>query len=92
MTKTLTLPLQTEGPFRFEIEPNDPDADVKEDAVVEVEFRGQVVQLQSSDSDGYRNEARYSWSVRIIDPGKGFRDGTIDVVMPAPPSDEIGSA
>jgi diaminopimelate epimerase len=85
----LTLPLQVHGPFRFDLEPNDPASQVKEDAVVEVTFRGQIVQFQSSDSGDYRNEARYSWSVRVIDPGKGFREGPISIVMDAPPSDEI---
>ena len=85
----LSLPLQTNGPFRFELEPNDDGADIKENAIVDVTFRGQIIQLQSSDSGGYRNEARYSWSVRIVDPGKGFKEGVFNIVMDAPPSDEI---
>ena len=86
----LSLPLQTQGPFRFELEPNDDGADIKENAIVDVTFRGQIIQLQSNDSGGYRNEARYSWSVRIVDPGKGFKEGVFNIVMDAPPSDEIG--
>ena len=84
----LTMPLQTQGPFRFNIEPNDPNADVKESAIVEVTFRGQAVQLQSSDGDGYRNEARYTWSVKIIDPGKGFKKGNKVEILPALNSSE----
>ena len=68
--KDLTLPLQTEGPFQFTL-PND------EDAIVEVTFVGQVVQLKSSDGDGFRNEARYTWSTKLITAGKGFRKGEI---------------
>ena len=67
--KDTTLPLQTEGPFRFELD----GPGVEEPATVELTFRGQVQQLKSSDGDGYRNEARYSWSTRIITPGKGFK-------------------
>ena len=34
-----------------------------ENCVVEVTFVGQIVQLKSSsDGDGYRNEARYTWT------------------------------
>ena len=84
----LTMPLQTQGPFRFNIEPNDSNADVKENAIVEVTFRGQAVQLQSSDGDGYRNEARYTWSVKIIDPGKGFKKGNKVEILPALNSSE----
>ena len=46
----LSLPLQTNGPFRFELEPNDDGADIKENAIVDVTFRGQIIQIQSSDS------------------------------------------
>ena len=67
--KDTTLPLQTEGPFRFDLD----GPGVEEPATVELTFRGQVQQLKSSDGDGYRNEARYSWSTRIITPGKGFK-------------------
>ena len=84
----LTMPLQTQGPFRFNIEPNDSTASVKEDAIVEVTFRGQAVQLQSSDGDGYRNEARYTWNVKIIDPGKGFKKGNKLEILPALNSSE----
>jgi len=68
----LTLPLQVNGPFQFTLSPKNP-GDSEEDAVIEVTFVGQVVQLKSSDGDGYRNEARYSWNTKIISPGKGFR-------------------
>ena len=64
----LTLPLQTEGPFQFTLN-ND------ENAIVEVTFVGQIVQLKSSNGDGFRNEARYTWSTRLITSGKGFRKG-----------------
>ena len=84
--RDLQLPLQTESPFRFELEPNDSNASVKEDAVVEVTFNGQIVQLKSGEGDGYRNEARYTWSVKIIDPGKGFKKGAIKVKLDAPSS------
>ena len=60
----------------------------KRTAIVEVTFRGQVVQLQSSDGDGYRNEARYTWSVKIIDPGKGFKKGNKVEILPALNSSE----
>ena len=70
----LTLPLERNGPFRFTITPKDPP-DVAEDAIIEVEFKGQIVQLKSSDGDGYRNEARYYWSTTIVHPGKGFNEG-----------------
>ena len=72
--KDTTLPLQTEGPFRFELNPQRGGSN-EENAIVELTFRGQVQQLKSSDGDGYRNEARYTWSTRIITPGKGFRKG-----------------
>ena len=72
--KDTTLPLQTNGPFRFTISPKNA-GDSNENAVLELKFIGQVVQLKSSDGDGYRNEARYTWSTRIITPGKGFRKG-----------------
>ena len=83
--KDTTLPLQTEGPFRFTLTPQRGG----EDATVELTFVGQVQQLKSSDGDGYRNEARYSWSTRIITPGKGFRKGetykeTLDGVAGGP--------
>ena len=68
----LSLPLQVHGPFRFDIGHNADESDAFENAVVEVTFRGQIVQFQSEDSGAYRNEARYSWSVNI-DSGKGFR-------------------
>ena len=71
--KDTSLPLQTQGPFRFNLD----GADVEEAAVVEVTFVGQVVQLKSSDGDGFRNEARYTWSTRIITPGKGYRKGQV---------------
>jgi hypothetical protein len=83
--KDTTLPLQTEGPFRFDLD----GPGIDEKAVVELTFTGQVQQLKSSDGDGYRNEARYSWSTRIITPGKGFKKGqtykkTLDGVAGGP--------
>ena len=68
----LTLPLQTDGPWRFTLE----ESSATEEAIVEVTFLGQVVQKQSSDSGNYRNEAEYTYSVKIIDPGKGYSAGT----------------
>lgn len=85
----LSLPLQVHGPFRFDIGHNADESDAFENAVVEVTFRGQIVQFQSQDSGKYRNEARYSWSVRVIDSGKGFKTGTVTEILVAPPSDEI---
>ena len=73
--KDIFLPLQTEGPFRFTIGGQDPD--IEEPAIVEVEFKGQVVQLKSDDGDGFRNEARYTRDVRLISAGKGFKRGQI---------------
>ena len=72
--KDTTLPLQVNGPFRFTLTPQNP-GNSEGDAVVEVTFVGQIVQLKSSDGDGFRNEARYTWSTQIITPGKGFRKG-----------------
>tara|TARA_Y100000401_G_scaffold114958_1_gene117804 strand:+ start:1083 stop:3848 length:2766 start_codon:yes stop_codon:yes gene_type:complete len=84
----LTLPLQTNGPFRFTITPpGGTTGTANESAIVDVTFRGQIVQLQSSDSGGYRNEARYSWSVRVINPGKGFNTGTFTETLSAPTGD-----
>ena len=74
--KDTSLPLQTEGPFRFELGTAGQNG-VIETATVEVTFRGQVEQLKSSGGDGYRNEARYSWSTQIITPGKGYRNGQV---------------
>ena len=88
----LSLPLQTNGPFRFEAEPNDDGLDIKENLIVDVTFRGQIIQLQSSDSGEWYQERSadvQAWSVRIVDPGKGFKEGVFNIVMDAPPSDEI---
>ena len=74
--RDLTLPLQINGPFQFTLSPQNGGGSA-EDAVIEVTFTGQVVQLKSSDGDGYRNEARYSWSTKIISPGKGFRKNEV---------------
>ena len=77
--RDLSLPLQKQSPFRMTIPP--PDGNhygPKEDAVIEVSFTGQIVQLDSDDGDGYRNEARYSYSVKIVSGGKGFTDENID--------------
>ena len=72
----LTLPLQTEGPFTFDITPKT-STGTREDAQIEVRFVGQVVQLKSEDGDGFRNEARYSYYPTIVTPGKGFRKGEV---------------
>ena len=72
-TDTL-LPLQTDGPWLFELGIEGENG-ITEVAEVEVEFRGQVVQLKSGEGDGYRNEARYSWSTQIITEGKGYKEG-----------------
>jgi len=69
----LTLPLQQSSPFIFNLS----GSGVTEQAIVRVNFVGQVVQLKSSDGDGYRNEARYTYTVGIIDPGKGYRKNQI---------------
>jgi hypothetical protein len=74
--KDTTLPLQTEGPFVFELG-NQGQNGIQEVAQIELTFVGQVVQLKSSDGDGYRNEARYSWSTQIITPGKGYKKGQV---------------
>lgn len=71
--RDLTLPLQTESPFIYELQ----GPGVVEAAVVEVNYVGQVVQLKSSDGDGFRNEARYTWSTRLITPGKGYSKGQV---------------
>ena len=65
----------TRGPFRVYFNTSKSRYYSAEDAIVEVTFIGQVVQLKSSDGDGFRNEARYTWSTKIITPGKGFRKG-----------------
>ena len=67
------LPLNGES-YRFSL---DGGPGITEAAVVEVTFRGQVVQLKSSDGDGFRNEARYTWSTKIINPGKGYQVGQV---------------
>ena len=72
----LTLPLQVNSPFRFTESPQNPGG-TAEDAIFEVSFVGQVVQLKSDDGDGFRNEARYTWTTKIISPGKGFRKGEV---------------
>ena len=72
--RDLTLPLQREGPFKFELGTAGQDG-IEEVAEVEVTYTGQVVQLKSDDGDGFRNEARYSWSTQIITPGKGYKKG-----------------
>jgi hypothetical protein len=82
-----TLPLQVNGPFRFSITPRNGGADA-ENAIIEVTFVGQVVQLKSSDGDGFRNEARYTWSTQIIYPGKGFKKG--DKYKETKTSQELG--
>ena len=69
----LTLPLQTQGPFQFTETPQGGG----EPAIFEVTFVGQIVQLKSSDGDGFRNEARYTWSTKLITPGKGFKKGEV---------------
>ncbi|MAL83367.1 MAG: hypothetical protein CMF11_03310 [Idiomarina sp.] len=84
----LTLPLQTQGPFTFTVAPQGGTTGLaNQSATIEVTFRGQIVQLQSQDSGSYRNEARYSWSVRIINAGKGFQKGTVTETLTAPTGD-----
>ena len=50
---------------------------VTEPAIVEVTFTGQISQLKSDDGDGYRNEARYSWTTKLITTGKGYETGQV---------------
>ena len=59
------------GPFQLDITSSDVSG-VTEKAVIEVEFFGQIVQRQLNSGE-YKNEARYSPTVRIISSGKGFR-------------------
>ena len=33
--------------------------------------------IKVHDGDGFRNEARYTWTTKIISPGKGFRKGEV---------------
>ena len=63
----------------LDLEPNDPKAKEQEDAKVKVTFRTKLVQLKSSDGDGYRNEYRLDGEpdVEIITSGKGFKKGEI---------------
>jgi hypothetical protein len=68
--KDLSLPLQTNSPF---ILSQNPSGGGGEPLIFEINFTGQVVQLKSDDGDGYRNEARYSYDVSIVSPGKGFQ-------------------
>jgi len=72
--KDLTLPLQNNSPFQVTL---DTPSGVTEPAIVEINFIGQIVQLKSNDGDGYRNEARYTYSAEIIDPGKGYKKGQV---------------
>ena len=74
--KDLTLPLQLNGPFEFDLGSVGQDG-IEEVAKIEVTFVGQVVQLKSDDGDGYRNEARYNWSTQIITPGKGYKKNQV---------------
>ena len=68
MTKTYH-PLQTQGPFQFT---DSPKVVYKKLLFLKLTFVGQIVQLKSSDGDGFRNEARYTWSTKLITPGKGL--------------------
>ena len=63
----LSLPLQVQSPFRVNI-PSDPGG---EDAVVEVSFVGQIVQVKEKDE--YENQARYTYTAKLISEGKGFK-------------------
>ena len=67
----LDLPLNDQ-PWRFTI------ADGDEAAVVDVIFNGYTTQLNSSDGDGTRVEARYPTpTAKLISGGKGFKEGQI---------------
>ena len=67
----LDLPLNDQ-PWRFTI------ADGDEAAVVDVIFNGYTKQLNSSDGDGTRVEARYPTpTAKLISGGKGFKEGQI---------------
>ena len=68
----VSLPLNGRS-FQFSLD----GPGVTEAAIVEVTFVGQVVQLDSSDGDGFRNEARYTWSTKLITTGKGYETNQI---------------
>jgi len=74
-----SLWLQREGPFRYKLEPNDKNADEKEDAIVEVFFRGVVQSVKSDGGDGFYNRVDYYPEETLINPGRGFRSGAIRV-------------
>ena len=77
----LDFGLQTNSPFTYKLEPNDDDADVKEDAIVEVSFRANPPEpIKSQDGDGFPfTKVTYTWDFRTIYPGKGFKKGTVRV-------------
>ena len=81
----VSLPLNGKS-YRFSLD----GPGVTEAAIVEVTFVGQVVQLQSSDGDGFRNEARYTWSTKLITSGKGYE--TNQIYRETLPSSVVGSA
>ena len=80
-----SMPLNGES-YRFSLD----GPGVQEAAIVEVTFRGQVVQLDSDEGDGFRNEARYTWSTKLINSGKGYETG--QVYRETLPASVVGSA
>ena len=74
-----SLWLQKEGPFRYKLEPNDKSAAEKEDAIVEVFFRGTVTQIKSDGGDGYYPRVDYYPEETLITGGRGFKKGSIRV-------------
>jgi len=71
----LSLPLQVNSPFVFELEPKTSGGS-NENATIEVYFTGKIENLGSNEGDGTRQEARYPRiDPVIITPGKGFKKG-----------------
>ena len=69
----LSLPLQTQSPFRIVID-DTIEGGVTEPAVLDIEFYGQIYQHQNNSGD-YANKVEYTWDVKIISAGKGFNTG-----------------
>lgn len=64
----LTLYLQVNSPFRVIIS----GQGVTEDAEVDVYFTGTIYQKERKNE--FVNKVEYSWTVDVIDPGKGFEE------------------
>ena len=74
-----SLWLQREGPFKYRLTPNDNNAEEKQDAIVEVFFRGTVTSVKSDGGDGFYNRVDYYPEETLINPGRGFKAGAIRV-------------